>query len=255
MTKQGDIRIGVSGWTYRPWRGNFYPDKLVQKRELSYAAGQFNALEINGTFYSLQSPDSFRQWAAATPDDFVFAVKGPRFITHMLKLDRVEQPLANFFANGVLTLGPKLGPILWQFPPSFRFSPEKLESFFKLLPRDNLKLRFFVPQPRLGTLAVGQRVTAQCDGCAADIAATVSFIASEAEFTPPVIYSNDTRSKLVFMVEARPMDPSKPHMIIDQSGYARGYGEPNPFEQPPEPPQPPEGGEAPPAPKGEGEGE
>lgn len=136
MAALGRIRIGISGWRYAPWRGKFYPKGLRQKDELAYAASKFPSVEINGTFYSLQSPDSFRQWAAATPDDFVFAVKGPRFITHMLKLNRVEQPLANFFANGVLALGPKLGPILWQFPPSFRFSPEKLESFFKLLPRD-----------------------------------------------------------------------------------------------------------------------
>jgi uncharacterized protein YecE (DUF72 family) len=136
VARPGRIRIGISGWRYAPWRGKFYPKGLRQKDELAYAAGKFPTVEINGTFYSLQSPDLFRSWAEATPDDFVFAVKGPRFITHMLKLTRSEQPLANFFANGLLTLGPKLGPILWQFPPNFGFNPEKLESFFKLLPRD-----------------------------------------------------------------------------------------------------------------------
>ena len=130
------MRIGISGWRYAPWRGKFYPKGLRQKDELGFAARKFGAVEINGTFYSLQRPESFRRWAAETPDGFVFAVKGPRFITHMLKLSRVETPLANFFANGVLALGPKLGPILWQFPPNFHFHPEKLEAFFKLLPRD-----------------------------------------------------------------------------------------------------------------------
>jgi uncharacterized protein YecE (DUF72 family) len=132
----GRVRIGISGWRYAAWRGKFYPKGLRQKDELAYAAGKFPTVEINGTFYSLQSPELFRGWAEATPDDFVFAVKGPRFITHMLRLTRPERPLANFFANGLLALAPKLGPILWQLPPHFRFDPDKLDSFFRLLPRD-----------------------------------------------------------------------------------------------------------------------
>lgn len=136
MTKQGDVRIGVSGWTYRPWRGNFYPATLVQKRELSYAASQFNALEINGTFYGMQTPKAFRKWAEAVPEGFVFAVKGPRYLTHMLKLKNPEPPLANFFASGPLVMGEKLGPVLWQFPERFRFDAERIEAFFRLLPRD-----------------------------------------------------------------------------------------------------------------------
>ena len=126
----------MSGWTYRPWRGNFYPAKLVQKRELSYAAGQFNALEINGTFYGMQTPKAFRKWAEAVPEGFVFAVKGPRYLTHMLKLKNPEPPLANFFASGPLVMGEKLGPVLWQFPERFRFDAERIEAFFRLLPRD-----------------------------------------------------------------------------------------------------------------------
>lgn len=132
----GDIRIGVSGWTYRPWRGNFYPRGVARKRELSYAATQFNALEINGTFYGMQTPKAFRQWTAAVPDGFVFAVKGPRYLTHMLKLTRPEPPLANFFASGPLAMGDRLGPILWQFPERFHFDPERIEAFFRLLPHD-----------------------------------------------------------------------------------------------------------------------
>jgi uncharacterized protein YecE (DUF72 family) len=131
-----DLCIGISGWTYKPWRGQFYPEGLPQKKELAYAASIFRSIEINGTFYSMQRCESFAQWADATPDDFVFAVKGPRYLTHMLKLNNAEAPLGNFFASGVLRLGAKLGPILWQFPPNFRFNAEKLETFFRLLPRD-----------------------------------------------------------------------------------------------------------------------
>ena len=132
----GKIRIGISGWRYKGWRGVFYPKDLPQRRELEYAASIFPSVEINGTFYSLQRPENFEAWAAATPDDFVFAVKGPRFITHMKKLNDCETPLANFFASGVFRLGHKLGPILWQLPPNLGFDAKRLENFFKLLPHD-----------------------------------------------------------------------------------------------------------------------
>lgn len=128
-------RIGISGWRYGPWRGTFYPRGLAQARELEYASRRLNSIEINGTFYSLQRPESFRRWYAETPDDFVFSVKGGRFITHMKKLKDVETPLANFFASGLLLLKEKLGPILWQFPPGFAFDAERFKSFFELLPR------------------------------------------------------------------------------------------------------------------------
>lgn len=135
--KKGEIRIGVSGWTYRPWRGNFYPKGLVQRNELRFAASRFNALEINGTFYGLQTPAAYRRWAAETPEGFVFAVKGSRYLTHMLRLERPETALANFFASGPLVLGDRLGPVLWQFPASFRFDADRIEAFFRLLPRDS----------------------------------------------------------------------------------------------------------------------
>lgn len=128
-------RIGISGWTYPGWRGVFYPEGLVQRRELEYASRKLNSIEINGSFYSLQRPASYRLWLERTPDDFVFAVKGGRFITHMKKLNDVAGPLANFFASGILRLGPKLGPILWQLPPSLGFDPERLRAFLQLLPR------------------------------------------------------------------------------------------------------------------------
>ena len=135
MSRIGRIRIGISGWRYKGWRGSFYPRDLTQRRELEFAAGRFDSIELNGSFYSLQRPQSFKQWHDETPDDFVFAVKGSRYITHMLKLRNVEAPLANFFAQGLLRLGRKLGPILWQFPPQFAFNAEKQQSFFDLLPR------------------------------------------------------------------------------------------------------------------------
>ncbi len=131
-----DIRIGISGWRYEPWRGVFYPEKLTQRRELEYASRMLPTIEINGSFYSLQTPESYAQWAADTPDDFVFAVKGPKYITHMRRLKEIETPLANFMANGLFELGPKLGPILWQFPPMLPFMPERFEAFFAQLPRD-----------------------------------------------------------------------------------------------------------------------
>ena len=132
-----DIRIGISGWTYPPWRKVFYPEGLPQRRELEFASRALRSIEINGTFYSLQRASSFRKWRDAVPDDFKFAIKGNRFITHIRRLKEVEVPLANFFASGVLQLGEKLGPFLWQFPPSFPYRPELLEAFFKLLPRES----------------------------------------------------------------------------------------------------------------------
>jgi len=131
----------ASGWRYTPWRGVFYPKGLRQKDELVYAASKFATIEINGTFYSLQRPELFAAWHAATPPDFVFAVKGGRFITHMKKLRDIEVPLANFFASGVLRLKEKLGPILWQFPPNFPFDEARFEAFFALLPRDMSEAR------------------------------------------------------------------------------------------------------------------
>ncbi|WP_428940664.1 DUF72 domain-containing protein [Fontivita pretiosa] len=132
------IRIGISGWRYAGWRGVFYPPDLPHRRELQYAAQIFNSIEINGSFYSLQRPASYQAWYQQTPDDFVFAVKGGRFITHMKRLRDIEQPLANFFASGLLLLRQKLGPILWQFPPNLSFDPERFAHFLELLPRDTL---------------------------------------------------------------------------------------------------------------------
>lgn len=130
------IRIGISGWRYPPWRGVFYPPALAQRRELEYASNCFSSVELNGSFYSLQTPASYAAWHDSTPADFVFAIKGPRYLTHMLRLREIDKPIANFFASGLLRLRAKLGPILWQLPPSLRFDPYLLESFLAQLPRD-----------------------------------------------------------------------------------------------------------------------
>ena len=127
--------IGISGWRYAPWRGDFYPDGLPQKDELAYAAARFNTIELNGSFYSLQLPRSYARWYSEAPAGFVFAIKGSRYITHMLRLRGVDTALANLFASGLFELREKLGPFLWQLPPTLPFDPERLAAFFELLPR------------------------------------------------------------------------------------------------------------------------
>lgn len=131
----GEVRVGISGWRYVSWRGKFYPKDLPQRRELEFAAKVFNSVEINGSFYSLQVPSSYRRWYEATSPGFLFSIKGARFITHMKKLRNIETALANFFASGVLALGEKLGPILWQLPPNFGWNKQRFREFFALLPR------------------------------------------------------------------------------------------------------------------------
>ncbi len=128
------IRVGVGGWVFPPWRGTFYPKNLPQARELEYASRQLTAIEINGTFYGSQKPASFRRWRDETPDDFVFSLKGPRFATHRRELGEAGESIERFFTSGVLELGAKLGPVLWQFPGTKRFEPEDFGAFLELLP-------------------------------------------------------------------------------------------------------------------------
>lgn len=125
----------MAGWVFEPWRGEFYPKGYPQKDELRYASRKVGAIEINATFRQNQAPKSFVKWASETPDDFVFSVKGPQFVTHIKRLNDVEAPLGNFFASGLLALGKRLGPIVWQLPPTLKFDAARLESFFALLPR------------------------------------------------------------------------------------------------------------------------
>jgi uncharacterized protein YecE (DUF72 family) len=141
----GRCFVGISGWAYKGWRGDFYPKGLPQREELAYAAGRLTSIEINGSFYSLQKPESYRRWRDQTPDDFVFAVKGSRFISHMKRLADAEQPLKRFFDSGVFELGAKLGPVLWQLPQNFQYDAERLATFFGELPRqtpDGTRIRY-----------------------------------------------------------------------------------------------------------------
>jgi len=131
----GTIRIGVGGWTYEPWRGVFYPADLVQKRELEYASRKLTSIEINGTFYGSQKPESFAKWHAETPDNFMFALKWPRFATNRRVLAEAGSSVERFFASGVMELKGKLGPINWQFAPTKKFDPADFDAFLKLLPR------------------------------------------------------------------------------------------------------------------------
>jgi uncharacterized protein YecE (DUF72 family) len=160
----GRIRVGISGWTYPGWRGDFYPRGLAQRLELAYAAERLTSIEINGSFYSLQRPTSYAAWRDQTPDDFVFAVKGGRFITHMKKLRGVETALANFFASGVLGLGPKLGPVLWQLPENLPFDADRMADFLGRLPRTTTEAARLaarhdakVPEDRALTTAAEER--------------------------------------------------------------------------------------------------
>jgi uncharacterized protein YecE (DUF72 family) len=132
----GTIRIGTGGWTYEPWRGTFYPDKLPQKRELEYASRQLSSIEINGTFYGAQKPETFAKWRDETPDDFVFSLKAPRFATNRSVLGEAGNTIKRFFAGGVMELKHKLGPINWQLLPTKEFDPPDIKAFLKLLPKE-----------------------------------------------------------------------------------------------------------------------
>lgn len=133
-----ELRIGVSGWSYAGWRGPFYPADLSVRRQLEYASRTFDSIEINASFYRLQTPDSYRAWYEQTPRGFRFAVKGSRFITHNKKLRDVDTPMANFFASGVLLLREKLGPFVWQVPERFTFQPDRIDAFLSGLPHDTI---------------------------------------------------------------------------------------------------------------------
>lgn len=134
MDTRGRIRVGIGGWTYEPWRGTFYPEGLPQKRELEYASRQLTSIEINGTYYRLQKPESFEKWREETPEDFVFSLKAPRYVTNRKVLAEAGEAIERFLNSGLLLLGDKLGPINWQFMANKQFDPEDFEAFLKLLP-------------------------------------------------------------------------------------------------------------------------
>ena len=146
---EAQIRIGIGGWTYPPWRGTFYPDKLPQSKELEYASQQLGAIEINATFYGRQKPKSWETWERTVPDGFQFAIKGSRFCVTRSRLCDGAEGIGNFFAQGFAALGPKLGPVLWQFAPRRKFDADDIAGFIDLLPEslDGIKLRHAI-EPR-----------------------------------------------------------------------------------------------------------
>jgi uncharacterized protein YecE (DUF72 family) len=133
--KAGQIHIGIGGWTFAPWRGVFYPEKLAQSKELSYAASKLTSIEINGTYYGSQKPESFRKWASEVPDGFIFSVKGPRFATNRRNLAEAGDSIKRFYDSGVTEMGDRLGPVLWQFAPTKKFDEADFGAFLDLLPR------------------------------------------------------------------------------------------------------------------------
>ncbi|MEO6339413.1 MAG: DUF72 domain-containing protein [Caulobacteraceae bacterium] len=139
----GRIRVGIGGWTYEPWEGTFYPEDLPKTRQLEYAASQLTAIEVNGTFYRNQTPSTFAKWAGEAPDDFVFALKAPRFATNRKVLGDAAESIGKFFASGMEELGPKLGPILWQLAPTKKFDADDVAAYFALFPEKvgGLRLR------------------------------------------------------------------------------------------------------------------
>ncbi|WP_265518426.1 DUF72 domain-containing protein [Nitratireductor luteus] len=143
MTTSGRIRAGIGGWTFAPWEGTFYPDDLPKKRQLEYASRQMPTIEVNGTYYGSQKPAVYAKWASETPDDFVFSLKGNRFVTNRKVLSEAAESLEKFLGSGITEMGGKLGPLVWQFAPTKKFDPEDFEGFLQLLPssRDGIALR------------------------------------------------------------------------------------------------------------------
>jgi uncharacterized protein YecE (DUF72 family) len=138
--RAGQIRAGMGGWTFEPWEGTFYPEKLAKKKQLEFASRQVPTIEVNGTYYSGFTPATYAKWAAETPDDFVFSIKGNRFVTNRKVLAEAAESMKKFFAQGLEELGPKLGPIVWQFANTKKFEPEDFEGFLKLLPETHAGL-------------------------------------------------------------------------------------------------------------------
>jgi uncharacterized protein YecE (DUF72 family) len=188
--RKGSIRIGMGGWTYKPWRGTFYPAKLPQKRELEYAASQLSSIEINGTFYGSQKPESFAKWHDETPSDFVFSLKAPRFATNRRVLAEAGETIERFFTSGVLELKTKLGPINWQFAPTKKFDSGDFEAFLKLLPKevDGQVIRHAV-EVRHESFSTPDFIVMARDYGVAIVLAADSHYVQIADITAPFVYA------------------------------------------------------------------
>ncbi|WP_376985091.1 DUF72 domain-containing protein [Bosea sp. R86505] len=187
---QGSIRVGIGGWVFEPWRGSFYPEGLPQKRELEHAAAHLGTIEINGTYYGSQKPESFARWRSETPDDFVFAVKGSRYITNRRVLAEAAPSIEKFFSSGVTELREKLGPINWQFMPTKAFDPADFEAFLKLLPRsvDGIAIRHAV-EVRHDSFRTPDFITLLREYSVAAITAADSDYPQIADVTAPFVYA------------------------------------------------------------------
>ncbi|WP_072386429.1 DUF72 domain-containing protein [Hyphomicrobium sp. CS1BSMeth3] len=187
---QGTIHIGIGGWTFEPWRGTFYPDKLPQKRELEYAASKLTSIEINGTYYGSQKPESFARWYDETPDGFIFALKGSRFTTNRRVLAEAGESIERFMSSGVLELKDKLGPISWQFMPTKKFDPVDFEGFLKLLPKsvEGHKIRHAV-EVRHESFRVPEFVDMAREHGVAIVMAGDSEFPQIADVTAPFVYA------------------------------------------------------------------
>ena len=218
MAKQGKIRVGIGGWTFEPWRGVFYPKGLPHSRELEYASQHLTTIEINGTFYRTQTPATFAKWAKETPDGFVFAVKGPRYAVNRRVLAEAGDSIKRFINSGVLELGDKLGPLLWQFAPTKKFDAADFGAFLELLPAkiDGRKLRHVVEV----------RHASFC---------TPEFIALLRKFATPVVFAehdtypghrrSDRRFRLRPPAEGRGHDP---HRLSAEGSSTPGPSAPRP---------------------------
>jgi uncharacterized protein YecE (DUF72 family) len=186
----GQIRIGVGGWTYEPWRGRFYPEKLAHKGELEYASRKLTSIEINGTFYGPQKPETFARWRDETPDGFVFALKAPRYATHRRVLADAGATIERFITGGVLELKDKLGPINWQLVPTTKFDPKDVESFLKLLPKrvEGRALRHAI-EVRHDSFRVSELVTLAHHYGVAIVVAGDSEYPQIADITAPFVYA------------------------------------------------------------------
>ncbi|AMJ62033.1 DUF72 domain-containing protein [Bosea sp. PAMC 26642] len=186
----GKIHIGVGGWVFEPWRGAFYPDGLPQKRELEYASGKLSSIEINGTYYGSQKPESFAKWRAETPDNFVFALKGSRYITNRRVLAEAGPSIEKFFTGGVTELKEKLGPINWQFMGTKKFDPADFEAFLNLLPKtvDGIAIRHAV-EVRHDSFRSPDFIALLRDYGAASITAADSHYTQIADVTAPFVYA------------------------------------------------------------------
>jgi uncharacterized protein YecE (DUF72 family) len=215
------IRVGIGGWVYEPWRGRFYPHGWPQQRELEYASRQLSAIEINGSFYSTPKPHSVAQWRDSTPDDFVFAVKASRFATHRRVLAESGEAVARFIGSGITELGPKLGPIVWQFAPTKRFDAVDLEAFLKLLPRraDGLTLRHVLDVRHLSFRCTEYLALARRHGVATVLTESGEHPALF-DAQGSLVYARimRTRSALPHGLPARTLDPLAACVRLLQSG-------------------------------------